>query len=190
MDISELKSMKNRGIIERTTEKHVTYSTIFDETNSKIYAINTILISKDMPIISMSPHNNTNYQKISDPKGKEVIVPMNFIWVDDNKEQLSQIKRFYRACKYRGYSYQDFRVMLEAFNEELPVIPEFNFGIILNDRIERNYRGYGEFTFMRNNIVTPKNKEERKYHSRDFSNLYLDYFMGLNYGDVIKSQKN
>lgn len=80
-------------------------------------------------------------------------------------------------------------VMWESYQKKQPVVPFSNFGIRLTDKIQPGYAGHGEFVLITGHFLNSAARANPAVASAYFANEFLDKFIGWNFGDVVKDNK-
>ena len=137
------------------------------------------LLLQASPVLYMLPHNDGQptcpfiwYQKI------RLGLKKKYVEIIDNNLDFTQIKNIPQILD------KTVDIMVESYEKRKAVSPLDDFGVLLTDRIEQNYSGNGEFVFLGSEGVGAKDRNGAHLF---FSNVYLDVFIGWNYGDVIRT---
>lgn len=171
---SEFESLKD---INRVSYKEA-YQTIKKMTSGGWGGQNALLLGESN-VVYMMPHNNGMptcpfvwYQK----NGK-------FVEIMDNQDDFTQI------ANLNNILHKVTDVARESYEKKEPISSFSNFGIKLVDEIKPKYSGNGELLLINGDFVSPKGKADPNGSTIYFTNEFLDKFIGWNFGDVVRDDK-
>lgn len=139
---------------------------------------NAYLLTKD-PVISMVPHND----------GMPTCPLVWYVKNDKYVEIMDNSYDFTQIGNLQGILEQTVPIMRESYDKRKPIMPEMRFGILLKNELKPDYSGEGELVIITENPHKKRSQEDLEKASIAFANRYLDIFMGWNFGDIVKDNK-